>query len=434
MDQTVSRSAPQAEIGIAQALGLDAKGRPAKRRNRRRWYLALLAIIALGAGYGAYEWFSDDTAAVVYQTVPAEKGDLTVSVTATGTLQPLIQVDLSSELSGVMRTVLVDENDRVKKGDVLAELDTTRISAQVDGAKASALAAEAQVENARTTVAESEKTLVRAQQLSTRGMVTEQQLETATATRDRAAAAVKMADANLAIAQAELKQRQTDLEKSRIYAPIDGIVLTRSVDPGQTVASSLQAPVLFVIAADLARMELKAAIDEADIGGVAPGQKARFTVDAFPDRGFDALIRDISYASVTTDGVVTYDARLDVDNDKLLLRPGMTATVQVVTRQATGVITVPAAAFRFRPPVAEKSRGWSLQNLFMPRIRMGGNRGEQQPQPTDGTRTLYVLKDGAPQPVKVKTGSTDGEKTEILSGLAEGDQVVVGLGQARKAQ
>jgi HlyD family secretion protein len=261
-------------------------------------------------------------------------------------------------------------------------------------------------------------------------MVADQALDTATATRDRAAAAVKMAEANLAIAQADLKQRETDLQKSTIYAPIDGIVLTRSVDPGQTVASSLQAPVLFVIAADLKQMELKAAIDEADIGGVKPGQKAQFSVDAFPDRNFDALIRDIAYASVTTDGVVTYDARLDVDNAELLLRPGMTATVSVVTRQADDVITVPAAAFRFRPPVVEKSRGWSLQNLFMPRIRMGGNR-DQRPVSTDGTRTLYVLKDGTPQPVQVRTGSTDGEKTEIVSGLSEGDQVIVGTRDSR---
>ncbi len=154
-----------------------------------------------------------------------------------------------------------------------------------------------------------------------------------------------MAEANLAIAAAELKLQQADLEKSTIYAPIDGIVLTRSVDPGQTVASSLQAPVLFVIAADLTQMELKAAIDEADIGGVKPGQQAHFTVDAFPDRRFDADIRDIAFASVTTEGVVTYDARLDVDNAELLLRPGMTATVAVIIREADGVLTVPSRGF-----------------------------------------------------------------------------------------
>ena len=186
---------------------------------------------------------------------------------------------------------------------------------------------------------------------------------------------------------------------------------------------------LFVIAADLKSMELKAAIDEADIGGVAPGQKARFTVDAFPDRSFDALIRDISYASVTTEGVVTYDARLDVDNAELLLRPGMTATVSVVTREAKDVITVPA------PPSAT-GRRWSSAaaagacRACSCRACRAAPAARQPTVSTDGTRTLYVLKDGVPQPVKVKTGSTDGEKTEIVSGLSEGDQVVTGSTQA----
>ena len=180
-------------------------------------------------------------------------------------------------------------------------------------------------------------------------------------------------------------------------------MLTRSVDPGQTVASSLQAPVLFVIAADLTQMELKAAIDEADIGGVRPGQKARFTVDAFPDRRFERRIRDISFASVTTEGVVTYDARLDVDNAELLLRPGMTATVPVVTREAKDVITVPAAAFRFRPPVVERNgaagacRACSCRACGASRRRQP--RAPSRPRPT-ARRTLYVLEDGAPQPVQ----------------------------------
>ena len=427
MEQIVRKPRPETAVTIEAALGLDANGRPRKRK--RRWLYALAAIALIGAGVGAWSWLSGDGARTVFNTVAAEKGGLTVTVSATGTLQPLTQVDISSELSGVVRTVTVNENDLVHKGDVLAELDTTRLGAQVEGAEASAKAAAARVDDSRTTLKESEQALARQQQLSKRGMVADQALETATATRDRAASAVKIAEANLAIAEAELKQRQTDIEKSRIYAPIDGIVLTRSVDPGQTVASSLQAPILFVIAADLKSMELKAAIDEADIGGVSPGQKARFTVDAFPDRSFDALIRDISYASLTTEGVVTYDARLDVDNAELLLRPGMTATVSVVTREAKDVITVPSAAFRYRPPVVDRRGGWSLQNLFMPRMPRGAGR----PAPTvssDGTRTLYVLKDGVPAPVKVRTGSTDGDRTEIVSGLAEGDQVVIGATQA----
>jgi HlyD family secretion protein len=306
-----------------------------------------------------------------------------------------------------------------------------KLEVQIERAEASAKGAAANVEDATVTLAENESALVRAAALTKRGMATDQSLEAATATRDRAKAALDSARANLAIAQADLKAQQTDLAKSTIYAPIDGIVLTRSVDPGQTVASSLQAPVLFVIAADLSQMELNAAIDEADIGGVKPGQDARFTVDAYPDRRFDASIRDIAYASVTTDSVVTYAARFNVDNKDLLLRPGMTATVSIVTRQANDVVTVPAAALRFSPPPATERRGFSLRNIVSPGPRFGGRGQRRQSASTDGTRTLYVLRDGRPHAVQVKTGSTDGDKVEILSGLKGGEQVILSATQAR---
>ncbi|MDQ2703770.1 MAG: efflux RND transporter periplasmic adaptor subunit [Pseudomonadota bacterium] len=408
---------------VQEALGLDGNGARGKRGKGWLYALAAAAIAAAAIGY----WqFGGSTPPVSYVTTPAAIGDITVEVSATGTLQPLIQVDISSELSGVMRSVAVDENQRVAKGDVLAELDTVRLSAQVERAEASVKAAEAKILEAKATLTETEQAFTRAEQLLKRGMTSEQTLDTATAARSRADANVAMAEANLAIAQAELKQQQADLEKSTIYSPIDGIILTRSVNPGQTVASSMQAPVLFVLAANLENMELEAAIDEADIGGVEPGQAARFTVDAFPERTFDAEIREISFASVATEGVVTYNARLDVDNDELLLRPGMTATVAVVTREAKGVVTVPAAAFRFSPPAAD-TRAFSLRDLFMPRMRMGRRGGERQSGGEAGMRTLYVLKDGAPQAVQVKTGATDGETIEIISGLAEGDQVITGM-------
>ncbi|WP_394892774.1 efflux RND transporter periplasmic adaptor subunit [Mesorhizobium sp. AaZ16] len=430
MDQIVNRPEAETRRSIESELGLDGRTPGSRRRPGLRYAAAGLVLVAAVA-VGSYFWLGRSGAEPAYATVAAEIGDLVVEVSATGTLQPLIQVDISSELSGVVREVAVNENQEVKKGDVLAVLDTARLSAQVERAEASAKAAEAKVEDTRTTLSETERALSRAEQLSSRGMVADQALETARAARDRADSAVAMAEANLAIAVAELKLQQADLQKSTIYAPIDGIVLTRSVDPGQTVASSLQAPVLFVIAADLKKMELKAAIDEADIGGVRPGQTARFTVDAFPNRRFDAEIRDIAFASVTTEGVVTYDARLDVDNAELLLRPGMTATVSVTTREAGGVLTVPSAAFRYRPPVENASRGWSLENLFMPRMRRGGDRQRQQSAAPDGERTLYVLTGGAPEPVKVRTGATDGERTEILSGLSAGDLVVTGTARER---
>lgn len=418
------RRPPEAEAvpSAHEALGLGT----ARGRRGKGWLYALAAAVLAAAGIGYWQ-LASSSPEVNYVTAPATIGDITVQVSATGTLQPLIQVDISSELSGVVRSVAVEENQRVKQGEVLAELDTTRLSAQFERAEASVKAAEAKVLEAKTTFTETGQSFIRAEQLLKRGMTSEQALDTATAARDRADANVAMAEANLAITQAELKQQQADLVKSKIYAPIDGIVLTRSVNPGQTVASSMQAPVLFVLAANLENMELKAAIDEADIGGVKPGQTARFTVDAFPERSFDADIRDISFASVTTEGVVTYDARLDVDNSDLLLRPGMTATVSVVTRQAQGVLTVPAAAFRFSPPTAE-TRSFSLRDLFMPRMRMGRPGGQRQGQAGEaGMRTLYVLKDGVPQAVQVKTGATDGETIEIVSGVAEGDQVITGM-------
>lgn len=430
MDQIVDRKKDGREhraedISIEAQLGLDGKGRT---RARRRWPYILIAL-ALAGGAAAYTYYpaSQTTSVASFRTAPAEVAPLTVEVTATGTLQPLTQVDISSELSGVVRTVAVQENQRVAKGDVLATLDTSRLEAEIERAEASVKSADAKVQEAQATLKEMQTAFQRADQLMKRGVSNQLTLDTAAAARDRAQSGLAVAEANAAIAAAELKLQQSSLEKSTIYAPIDGMVLTRSVDPGQTVASSLQAPVLFVIAADLSKMELKAAVDEADIGGVKAGQKARFTVDAFPDRTFDAAIRDIAYASVTTENVVTYDARLDVDNAELLLRPGMTATVTIVTRETPDALTVPSAAFRYRPPVESADRAWSIERLFRPPMR---RQRDNRVQRTDGTRPLYVLRNGAAELVNVKTGATDGDRTEILSGLAAGDQVILGDGSS----
>ncbi|TIO51746.1 MAG: efflux RND transporter periplasmic adaptor subunit [Mesorhizobium sp.] len=426
MDQVVNPPKAESDTSIEAALGLDRKG--VTRKRRRGWLYALLALAVVAVAIGVYRWSAAAPPRIEYTTAPATVADLTVQVSATGTLQPLTQVDISSELSGIVRSVEVSENQQVKKGDVLARLDTAKLEVQIERATASAKAAAAAVENAKVTLQESENAVVRASALTKRGMATDQSLEAATATRDRSKAALDSAAANLAIAEADLKAQQTDLAKSTIYAPIDGIVLTRSVDPGQTVASSLQAPVLFIIAADLRNMELQAAVDEADIGQVKPGQHARFTVDAFPDRPFDAEIRDISYASVTTDGVVTYNARLEVDNGELLLRPGMSATVSVVTRQAKGVLTVPATAFRYRP-AEQAARGWSLRDLFTGRMGRPNRQREATKTPTDGSRTIYVLENGRPHAVNVRIGSTDGELTEITSGLDQDAEVITGSQQ-----
>ena len=427
MDQIVSKNMAGTQPEIKVALGLGKDG----RHGRRLWPWLIAAALVVAAAAGAY-WSLRPTNPVVYITAPAHRADLTVEISATGTLQPITQVDVSSQLSGVVRTVNVQENQEVRQGDVLASLDTDKLSAQVDSAKASVDAAQAQVADAKASLAQAEQTFSRSNRLASQGTVSGQNLDTARTARDRAAIAVQSAQAALAIAEANLKLQQTDLSHAVIYAPISGMVLTRNVDPGQTVASSLQAPVLFVIAEDLKRMELQAAVDEADVGSVKIGQKADFTVDAYPDRIFHAAISDINYASTTTDGVVTYTADLIVDNSDLALRPGMTATVSVITQQIKDAVTVPNAAFRFRPPATEArtGRSFSLTSLFMPRFRHSEPRTEH-PAP-NGMRTLYVLKDGVPSPVKGKAGSTDGERTQIVSGIEPGAKVVTGASQSAR--
>jgi HlyD family secretion protein len=432
MDQRVSPQntpAPPLAPNIKATLSLDGDGKPRAPRGRwARW--AVLALVAAGLGYAGWSWQASRATVMTYMTIPAEIADLVIEVSATGTLQPITKVDVSSEQSGVVRQVNFSENQQVKKGDVLAMLDTVTLSAQIERAEASLLAAKARLKDASTTSVEKQQILDRSGKLKARGMVTTQDIETATAARDRAVNAIESAKADVAMAEAELKLQKAALEKATIYAPIDGIILTRSIDPGQTIAASMSAPVLFVIAQDLGQMQLEAAIDEADIGSVAKDQKANFTVDAYPDKSFTATISDIAYASVTTESVVTYEAKLAVDNKDLLLRPGMTANVDIVTREARGALTIPNAAFRYQPASTStaQSRPFSITSLFMPRFPRQERRAQEVAK--DGSRPVYILRAGQPEKVSVKAGSTDGEKTEILSGLKAGDEIVMSEKQA----
>jgi HlyD family secretion protein len=422
MDQTVRR--PTTAPDIAATLALDKAGRSRKGARKIGFWLVLAALAGL-VWYGWNAWSSASVVTKSYTSDAAARTDLVVEVSATGTLQPLTQVDVSSEQSGVIRDVPVKENQFVKKGDVLLTLDTATLSAQVERAEAGVKASNAQVADAVTSLKEAEQLLTRARSLNARGTVSQQDVDTALAKRDRAKSSVTSSEAALAVSQAELKLQQAALAKSTIYAPIDGIVLTRAADPGQTVAASLSAPVLFVIAEDLKRMKLEAAIDEADIGMVKQGQKASFKVDAYADKSFNAEITEVAYASVTTDNVVSYQAELGVTNDDLSLRPGMTANVDIVVREANDVLTVPNSAFRYQPAAEEKKSNWSLTSLFMPRFPRGSAKQSVKPA-ADGSRTVYVLDNGTPKAVQVRTGSTDGAKTEILSGLNEGDAVISG--------
>ncbi|MBP2316766.1 efflux RND transporter periplasmic adaptor subunit [Azospirillum soli] len=404
-------------------LGLDGPSQrsPSATRTGVKWLLVLVLAALLAAA--AYTLLRSSTAVVRYVTEPVVRGNLHVIVTATGSVQPTSQVEVSSELSGTVRRVFVDFNSMVTTGQLLAELDTDKFQASVDSARAKLAAAKAKVAQAEVTVVETERDLDRKQALARTRIGTLQNLDVARALRDRAVAALESARADVGMAEAELTLSESNLQKTRIVSPIDGIVLKRNVDPGQTVAATLQAPVLFTIAEDLRRMEVQVDVDEADVGKVREGQSAHFSVDAHPDGHFPAVIRELRYASETVQGVVTYKAILTVDNSAMLLRPGMTATAEIGVQDVSGALLVPNAALRFTPP-AEPAGGGDLLRRMMP--GMPQFRPPSRHEPGGPSRAVWTLRDGAPVEMPVVTGASDGRSTEILRGdLAEGGAVIV---------
>ncbi|NGM46587.1 efflux RND transporter periplasmic adaptor subunit [Rhodobacter sp. SGA-6-6] len=390
------------------------------RRPRRRWlWLLLLAAVLALAGW-AWASRSATPAAVRYDTTPVERGDLVVTVIATGTVQPTTRVDISSELSGTLAAVEADFNDEVTEGQVLARLDSTNLRARLATAEAQLAAAAARLTQAEATATETAEAWTSTHALDERGLAVRSTVIAAKAAHDRAVAAVEIARADLKLAEASLEEAKTDLAKADIRSPITGIVLDRTAEKGMIVAATLNAPVLFTLAEDLSRMELQVAIDEADIGRVTVGNVATFSVDAYPGRSFPARITQLRYAPEETDGVVTYKAVLSVENEELLLRPGMTATATITVARQPQVLLVPMAALRYAPPVADTSSrsGGGLLGLIMPR-RTSGTRAK-----VDGS-SLWVLKAGQPVKVKVTPGASDGRMIAVSSEeLAEGDLVI----------
>jgi HlyD family secretion protein len=382
----------------------------------KRWYLAAAAIVAVLAFWFALAGSSRTS--IAYSIDPATRGALTVIVTATGSVQPTKQVDISSELSGIVRDVLVDYNSPVKVGQVLAQLDTDKLAATVDSSRAKLAAAKAKVGEAEATVAEKEHDYNRKQTLVEKRITSNLDFEVARAAYRRAVAVLDSVRADVSVAAAELKLNETNLAKASIYSPINGVVLARNVDPGQTVASSFQAPVLFSIAEDLSQMEIQVDVDEADIGKVSEGQRATFTVDAYPDRKFQAEIRQLRFGSEVVQGVVTYKAVLTTDNSQLLLRPGMTATAEIEVQHIDDALLVANAALRFSPPSESTSQqqGSFLKKLLPGRPRFRPSSSKEQSGPN---RTVWALKNGTAVPLNVVIGATDGKRTHIAQGDIE---------------
>jgi HlyD family secretion protein len=417
---------PQVKQGPTLKHLLDNK--PGGGGSRRWLWLAGVLIVTAGAGW-LFLRSGDEAAAPRYTTEAATVGTLVVKVSATGNLQPINQVDVGSELSGIVDQVLVDDNDQVKKGQVLARLDLSKLQDAVVISRANLASAEAQVLQARATVAEARAALERFRQvaqLSGGKVPSKSEMDSAEANLKRAEANEVGARASVTQARASLQSGETNLAKANIRSPIDGVVLARKVEPGQTVAASFQAPVLFTLAEDLAKMELQVDVDEADVGQVKAGQKASFSVDAWPGRQYAAVITRVGYGSQVKDGVVSYLTVLEVVNDDLSLRPGMTGTAEITTLTREKVLLVPNAALRFTPVATatkQKKSGASLVGMMMP--RMPRQTPKAQTAANGGTPRLWILRDGQAAPLDVKTGASNGRMTEIVGGeLRAGMQVI----------
>ena len=401
---------------------------PSARRRRRvvRWstWLIVLAAVLLGAAAAARSMRAPTP--VRYQTEPVQRGSLTVAVTATGAVQSLTEVKVGTEISGIVETVTVNFNSRVTRGQVLAKVNTDKLQAQAQQAKAALESARADVANAEAAVEETRRTFERSQALFDRTLVSRSDRDAAEAASKRAEASRLSAVARVGQAQANLSALETDLQKAYIRSPIDGIVLDRQIDPGQTVAASFQTPVLFTLSEDLTRMKLSVNVDEADIGKVQIGQSATFRVDAYPNKSFESRVTEIRSTPKTSNGVVTYETILSVDNKARLLQPGMTATADVIVTTIPDTLLVPNAALRFTPPAAVSQPTAGRGGFFLLPPPPGARR---TPPPAKNQPRIWILADNNPMPIDVVTGPSDGKVTAVTveGSLEAGTPAVVDL-------
>jgi len=457
-----------AAIGTDHGQGA-ARSKNMAARRKFKWgrWVALVLVIG-GAAYGVYRYRQkEEQATPEYRTATVTRGDITQSVTANGQISAVRDVQVGSQISGTIKEIKVDYNSQVKEGEIIAQIDPSTYARSVEEAEAQVASAQAGLQLAKVN-------FNRARELATNNLVPLSDL-------DQAEANFSQAEATLKIRQAALKRAQVDLERTTIYAPIDGVVITRNVEEGQTVAASFNTPTLFLIANDLKRMQIEAAVSEADVGGVKEQQPVEFTVDAYPGRQFRGVVKQVRFAPSTNQNVVTYTTIIDVNNDDLKLRPGMTATASIITSQKTNVLRVPNAALRFRPPEgalmtgATNSAGASGTNLvagagaaagdsagrpdreemrrrfesmspeereaFRERMQArgggmggrgaGGGAGRESATTRrilyapEGTNSVAKVSQGA-RAVSVVTGIADNAYTELLEGLTEGDRLITG--------
>ncbi|HEU6448441.1 MAG TPA: efflux RND transporter periplasmic adaptor subunit [Verrucomicrobiae bacterium] len=407
------------------------------QENRNHWFKWPIIIVGIVVVIAAAGWYfgRNKTPDIEYQTAPVERGDITNTVTATGTLNPVVNVQVGCQVSGRIAKLYVDYNSKVTNGELIAEIDPRTYLAQLSQA-------DADLSNARANLELQAVQARRASELYTNHLISASDYDTAVASWHQAEAMVQIKEASLTNATANLGY-------CKIYSPVDGVVISRAVDEGQTVAASLNAPVLFQIANDLTKMQIDSAVAEADVGGVQEGQSVDFTVDAYPYRTFHGVVTQVRNSPTTQNNVVTYDCVIGVTNADYKLKPGMTANVAIIIAKHGDVLKIPNGALRFRPPeganvetaetgkddgsrtnaVASENGGGERRGGFGQGRRGGGGGG--RPRGDRQLHTVYVLETDANgheklRPVQIHTGISDGLYTEVLGGLTDGDHIVTG--------
>jgi HlyD family secretion protein len=406
--------------------------------RKRTWIAPVLLLAAAGSGYGYWRWHNAPKEPP-YVTTPVQRGNITQVVASTGTLQAVVTVQVGSQVSGTIDKLFANFNSKVKSGQVVAQLNQDKFKAAVDQARANHAAAQSNLAKTTVSVADARRTLERARELKKRELMAQSELDAAQTAYDAALAQVEVNKAQVAQAHAALNQAMVDLNNTIIRSPVDGIVISRNVDVGQTVAASLSAPTLFTIANDLAKMEVHTNVDEADVGNVWEGQEVSFTVDAFPARRFRGKVYQVRNAPVNVQGVITYNAVARIDNKDMILKPGMTANVQFLVSRKENVVVIPNMAMRFKPPdlndeaqeLLRQEKGRMARPVGTRRTSRaagvgggGGARGNRR-------ATIYLLKEGKAQPVEVQLGITDGTRSEVAGEtLSENDTVIIGMSSA----
>ena len=366
---------------------------------KKLWYGVLILIVIALAVYFS---FGNKEQEVDYRTEKAVRGDIVETVTATGTVNAVTTVLVGTQVSGTINNIYVDFNSPVKKGQLIARIDPATFEAQVAQARANLLAAKANLEKSEATLVDTKRTMERNRELLSKNLIAQSDLDTAETNYETSKAQVSVSKSQVAQTEAALKVAETNLGYTKIISPVDGVVISRNVDVGQTVAASFQTPTLFTIAEDLTKMQIDASVDEADIGRVASGQDVEFTVDSYPDITFHGNVSQVRNAPISVENVVTYDVVIKVDNPELKLKPGMTANVSIILMKKSGVLKIPNAALRLN--LTEREKG----------------------KPMPKGRGVWVLEKGKPQRVSVSTGISDGSYTELVSGnIREGQEIIV---------